>query len=142
MILGKEIRWVALESQREREKLFQDYLRERTRKEETRRRKERQVNLTALKKYLEACKWLKVDTSWCRVCAQLEGVPEFENCYRSDRLNAFKEIIRMLEGHEKECRGAEKRARIRSERKNRDEFKSLVKTHVQEGLITAKMRWR
>merc|ERR1712187_908935 len=50
--------------------------------------------------------------------------------------------MRLYEGREEEIRISEKRARKTELRKNREEFKSLLAKHIQEGLIDSKTRWK
>lgn len=49
---------------------------------------------------------------------------------------------RELEKREREEKEREKEERKRRERQNRDAFKALMARHREEGLITAKMRWK
>ena len=49
---------------------------------------------------------------------------------------------RELEKREREEKEREKEERKRRERQNRDAFKALMVRHREEGVITAKMRWK
>jgi pre-mRNA-processing factor 40 len=63
-ILGKDLRWNALESWREREDEFRRHLYEKERKDNIEKQKQRHLKILALIEYLKTCEWLKPITEW------------------------------------------------------------------------------
>merc|ERR1712050_747184 len=92
-MLKKEFRWNTLESSREREEVFYEFL-------VKRKIKERQGKMLKLKKYLIMSNWFNTTIVWREVCRKLEEVTEFRTCTKLDRLEVFKDVIKTLEENE------------------------------------------
>lgn len=141
-LLAEDPRFRAVEKDREREELFEDYLVELEAKEKERTREERKKNLAEYRKFLESCDFIKAGTQWRKVLDRLE---EDERCARlnkTDRMDAFQEYVRDLEKAEDEEMKTQKEQQRRRERKNRDEFRKLMEDDRASGLLTARVPWR
>lgn len=141
-VLERDPRWRAIESGREREELFSEYLERRDRKERAERAREREDKRAALKELFRAQDWIVPGTEWKRLCGRLEGQPAFEQCPKLDRLEVFAEWLRSLEVRERELKEQERSERLRTERKRREDFAALLRRLADEGAVTCRMRWR
>jgi pre-mRNA-processing factor 40 len=141
-VLCNESWWSALDSRGEREEIFRNFLKNCDREKKVERHRRRQQKIINLKKHLTSCSWISINTYWHEVSTRLRGISSFEACLKSDRLETFKEVLKLLETTAKTSLGIQRLNMTRIERLNRDGFKSLLRRHAQEGLITAKMRWR
>uniref|UniRef100_A0ACD5ZC63 Uncharacterized protein n=1 Tax=Avena sativa TaxID=4498 RepID=A0ACD5ZC63_AVESA len=141
MLEGDE-RFNAIESTRERQDLFDDYLVELQKKEKAKALEEHKRHLAEYRSFLESCNFIKVNTQWRKVQERLE---DDESCFRLekiDRLNVFQEYILDLEKEEEEQRRIQKEQKWRQERKNRDEFRKMLEQHVSNGTLNSKTHWR
>lgn len=50
--------------------------------------------------------------------------------------------MRVLEGRERESRDVERQAKARAERRNRDDFREVLREQVRKQVITVRMRWK
>jgi pre-mRNA-processing factor 40 len=77
-------RFQAVDKDREREELFEDYLVDLERKEREKAREERKKNLSEYRTFLESCDFIKANTQWRKVQDRLE---DDERCSRLDKLD-------------------------------------------------------
>ncbi|KAL4420342.1 hypothetical protein ABPG77_006149 [Micractinium sp. CCAP 211/92] len=141
-LLELEPRWQAVDSSKEREELFEDWLDEKEKKEKEARKAEVKRRRAEFRELLERSKFVKFDTPWRKAQDRLAGEPEYDALDKLDRLEVFEEYIRELERQEREEREKEKEERRRQERSNRDAFRALLAKHRAEGIINAATRWR
>ncbi|KAL4419958.1 hypothetical protein ABPG75_007056 [Micractinium tetrahymenae] len=141
-LLELEPRWQAVDSNKEREELFEDWLDEKEKKEKEARKAEVKRRRAEFRQLLERSKFIKFDTAWRKAQDRLAGEPEYDSLDKLDRLQVFEEYIRELERQEREEREREKEERRRQERVNRDAFRALLAKHRAEGIINAATRWR
>ncbi|KAK9828976.1 hypothetical protein WJX72_003175 [[Myrmecia] bisecta] len=141
-LLAADPRWKAVADDKERSELFDTHMKERERREREENKARRKQKVAAFRDLLERTPAIKVDTPWRKAQAKLEGEAEYDDLDKIERLEAFQDYIRELERVEKEKKEKAKEERRRKERKTRDRFKDLLKRHRQEGIITAKTRWK
>lgn len=138
--LEDDPRWKAV-SERVREDLFNDYMKERETREREARRAEKKRRAAAFRELLERSN-IKVTSQWRKVSSRLVGEDEYEALDKLERLEVFQEYLKELEKREKEEAEKAKEEERRAERRNRDAFKALLRKHWSEGLFTAKTRWK
>lgn len=141
-LLGDDPRFLAIERDREREELFEDYALDLEAKEKERAREERKTNIIEYRKFLESCDFIKANTQFRKVADRLV---EDERCARlakNDRLDVFQEYIGDLQKAEEEEMILLKEQQRRKERKNRDDFRNLMEEHRVSGLLHAHVPWR
>eukprot|EP00887_Chlorella_sp_A99_P000160 scaffold16.g160.t1 len=132
----------AVDSQREREELLEDWIEERERVEKEARKAERKRKAATFRELLEGCSFVAVDTSWRKAADRLAGEEAYEALDKAARLEVYQEYIRELERKEREEKEKEREERKRQERKSREAFRELLAKHRAEGIINAKTRWR
>lgn len=135
-------RFKAVERDRDRRDLFDNYLEELKNKERARAEEERKQNLMEYREFLESCDYIKADSQWRKLQDRLEADERCARLDKIDRLDVFLEYIRDLEREEEERKKIQKEELRKMERKNRDEFRKLMEEHVTAGTLTAKTHWR
>nr|PNR31101.1 hypothetical protein PHYPA_027417 [Physcomitrium patens] len=135
-------RFLAVEKDREREELFEDYMIDLERKEREKAREERKKHISEYRSFLESCDFIKANTQWRKVQDRLEDDERCSRLDKLDRLEVFQEYIRELEKEEEEEKRKQKEQLRRKERKHRDEFRKLMDEHKAAGILTAKTAWR
>lgn len=134
-------RWKAV-TNTEREELWQDFLRDREKREREAKRAKRRERAAAFRDLLLSTPAIKVDTPWRKAVTKLEGDPAYEALDKIDRLEVFQDYIKDLVAKEAAEAERRKEERRRKERKNRDAFTALLREHLADGRLTAKMRWK
>ncbi|KAG6554153.1 hypothetical protein Mapa_004069 [Marchantia paleacea] len=140
-LFEEDPRLQAVEKDREREELFEDYLVDLERKRE-KAREERKKNLAEYRSFLESCDYIKANTQWRKVQDKLEDDERCSRLDKIDRLETFQEYIRDLEKEEEEEKKLQKEQLRRKERKNRDDFRNLMEEHKGAGTLNARTQWR
>ncbi|KAF5448316.1 hypothetical protein F2P56_028863 [Juglans regia] len=135
-------RFKAVERDRERRDLFDNYLGELKEKERARAEEERKRNVMEYRQFLESCDFIKADSQWRKLQDRLEADERCSRLEKMDRLDIFMEYTHDLEKEEEERRKIQKEELRKVERKNRDEFRKLMEEHVTAGTLTAKTHWR
>ncbi|EFJ38578.1 hypothetical protein SELMODRAFT_402621 [Selaginella moellendorffii] len=135
-------RFHAVDKEREREDLFDDYLLDLERKERDKAREEKKKSRADFRSYLESCDFIKVNSHWRKIQDKLDDDERWSRLDKMDRLEVFQEYIRDLEKEEEEEKKMQKEQIRRKERKNRDEFRSLLESHKAAGILVARCPWR
>ncbi|XP_062176471.1 pre-mRNA-processing protein 40A-like isoform X2 [Alnus glutinosa] len=141
-VFENDERFKAVERDRDRRELFDNYLVELKNKERARADEERKRNIMEYRQFLESCDFIKADSQWRKLQDRLEADERCARLEKIDRLDVFLEHIRDLEKEEEERRKIHKEELRKVERKNRDEFRKLMEEHVTAGILTAKTHWR
>ncbi|PSC74832.1 pre-mRNA-processing 40A [Micractinium conductrix] len=141
-LLELDPRWQAVDSSKEREELFEDWVDEKERADKEARKAELKRKRGAFKDLLERSSFVQSDTSWRKAQDRLVGEPEYDSLVKVDRLEVFEEHMKELERKEREAKETAKEERRRAERQNRDAFRVLLGKHRAEGIINAATRWR
>ncbi len=79
---------------KDREELFDDFIKEREAKEREKKKEARRKQRDAFRLLLEASKGIKWDTPYRKAVVKLEGDSAYEECDKSDRLDVFQEYVR------------------------------------------------
>lgn len=135
-------RFEAIEREKDRKDMFENYIEELKQKERVKAQEERRRSITEYRKFLESCDFIKASSQWRKVQDRLESDERCSCLDKMDRLEIFQEYLRDLEKEEEEQRKIQKEELRKAERKNRDEFRKLMEDHVASGTITAKTYWR
>ncbi|XP_071724336.1 LOW QUALITY PROTEIN: pre-mRNA-processing protein 40B-like [Rutidosis leptorrhynchoides] len=141
VIFENDERFKAVEREKDRRDLFDDYLDELEKRERARAQEERKRNLLEYRHFLESCDFIKTNTQWRKVQDRLEGDERCSRLEKMDRLDIFQEYLNDLERDEEERRKLRKEEMRKAERKNRDDFRKLMEEHVADGTLTAKTHW-
>lgn len=134
--------WQDVETEADRQELYEDWLADRRRalrEAERRARRERARRLAAA---VRALPGLDARTPWRRAREMLRGDPDLEALDPRDALAAFEEVQAELEREEAEERRRRREARRREERANRDAFRELLDSLRAVGMVNAGTRWR
>ncbi|XP_024006022.1 pre-mRNA-processing protein 40A isoform X3 [Eutrema salsugineum] len=134
-------RFKAVERQRDREDLFDNYIVELERKEREKAVEVHRQKMAEYRKFLETCDYIKASTQWRKIQDRLEDDERCSCLEKIDRLIGFEDYILDLEKEEEEMKRVEKEHVRRAERKNRDAFRTLLEEHVAAGILTAKTYW-
>ena len=81
-------------------------------------------------------------STYRRTCQKLQGLDDYECLDRLDRLEVFESYVRDLEKEYLDQSESMEEQEKRQYRKNRDAFKDLLQSHIDEGRINAKTRFR
>lgn len=135
-------RFKAVERQRDREELFENYIKELERKERAKALEEHKRYRVEYLEFLKSCDFIKANSQWRKVQDRLEADERCSRLEKIDRLEIFQEYTRDLEKEEEEQRRLRMEEQRKTERKNRDEFRKLMEEHVSAGVLTSKTHWR
>lgn len=134
-------RFKAVERNRDREDLFENYMVELGRKEKEKAVEEHKHHVAEYRKYLESCDFIKVNSQWRKIVDRLEDDERCSRLEKIDRLLIYQDYVRDLEKEEEEQKKIQKEQLRRSERKNRDAFRKLMEEHIAAGTLNAKTLW-
>ncbi|XP_039038776.1 pre-mRNA-processing protein 40A-like [Hibiscus syriacus] len=135
-------RYKAVEREKDRKDLFENYIDELRQKERVKAQEQRKQSIMEYRQFLESCDFIKANSQWRKVQDRLETDVRCSRLDKIDRLEIFQEYIRDLEKEEEEQRRIQKEELRKTERKNRDEFRKLMEEHVAAATLTAKTHWR
>ncbi|GKV19786.1 hypothetical protein SLEP1_g30005 [Rubroshorea leprosula] len=135
-------RFKAVEREKDRKDLFENYIEELRQKEWAKAQEERKRNIVEYRQFLESCDFIKASSQWRKVQDLLESDERCSRLEKLDRVEIFQEYIRDLEKEEEERRKIQKEELRKAERKNRDEFRKLMDGDVASGTLNAKTHWR
>lgn len=135
-------RFKAVEREKDRKDMFENYIEELKQKERVKAQEERKRNITEYRKFLESSDFIKASSQWRKVQDRLETDERCSRLDKIDRLEIFQEYLRDLEKEEEEQKKIQKEELRKAERKNRDDFRKLMEDHVASGILTAKAYWR
>ncbi|PQQ02432.1 pre-mRNA-processing protein 40A isoform X4 [Prunus yedoensis var. nudiflora] len=123
-IFEHDERFKAVERDRDRRDMFENYVEELQKKERAKTMEERKHNIMEYRQFLESCDFIKASSQWRKVQDRLEADERCSRLEKIDRLEFFQEELR------------------KTERKNRDDFRKLMEEHLAAGTLTAKSHWR
>ncbi|BBH09725.1 pre-mRNA-processing protein 40B [Prunus dulcis] len=141
-IFEHDERFKAVERDRDRRDMFENYVEELQKKERAKAMEERKHNIMEYRQFLESCDFIKASSQWRKVQDRLEADERCSCLEKIDRLEIFQEYLRDLEKEEEEQRRIQKEELRKTERKNRDDFRKLMEEHLAAGTLTAKSHWR
>jgi len=140
-VLGKDPKWNALRSQRERQEIFHAYLRKNSAIMENMVHRRRLRSITSLKREMMNCEWLSSRSFWRNSLRKFRHYRTFKTCIKVDRLEAFKDMVRMLDSRERENGELENGCIESSTRQQREEGKIFLDRLFKDGFAYCQMRW-
>eukprot|EP01103_Thecamoeba_quadrilineata_P010662 TRINITY_DN2360_c0_g1_i1.p1 TRINITY_DN2360_c0_g1~~TRINITY_DN2360_c0_g1_i1.p1 ORF type:complete len:696 (+),score=185.60 TRINITY_DN2360_c0_g1_i1:282-2090(+) len=144
-LIEKDDRYQAIDSEGEREELYEDYLYELEKKQKEEQRQARKENMRKFKEMLETLpeyNGYNVRIHWRELKEQLKEDSVFKALERMDRLTVFQEHIRHQERKEAEEKRVERDKLRRQCRKNRDAFRALIAQKYSDGEFDFKSKWK
>jgi len=141
-LISTDPRYLLVMGDRERERLFNDYIDQRVRREREDARKRRRDGMENFRQFLEASSAVTVDTQWRTFKEQCADDPIFTDIDKLDSLNVFMEYIKELEVKEVERLKQEKLERRTRSRKCREAFRRLLDEQWVAKKINVKTRWK
>eukprot|EP01097_Dermamoeba_algensis_P006001 TRINITY_DN3780_c0_g1_i2.p1 TRINITY_DN3780_c0_g1~~TRINITY_DN3780_c0_g1_i2.p1 ORF type:complete len:755 (-),score=262.22 TRINITY_DN3780_c0_g1_i2:188-2452(-) len=138
----KDPRFLAIESDGEREDIYEDFLWDMEKNQREDIRQQRKENMGKFKKLLEDTPSVTVRTPWRKAKEQFKDEECFLGMEKIDRLFVFEEHIRQLERKEFEERRIDRDRQRRTYRKNRDAFKALINEKFVSGGFHPRSKWR
>jgi len=140
--IERDARFLAIESERERENLFEDYMVDLDRRCRENKKLMRKENMAAFRQLLEETKSIKVTSQWRKVQELLDEDPRYLALDKEDRLVVFDDYIKEMERREAEDRIREAEERKKQERRVRDEFRAMLQGAYEAGQLSHRTKWR
>lgn len=141
--------WIVISDNREKRELFDEHISELRRR---RREKEKELhnsNKRKFEKLLTQIDDITEDTTWADAQNIIEKLQVFQNdtdlkrMPKIDQLIAFEHHIKSLERKSSEIRRREKDERIKTERHNREQFRSLLmELEKDKKVVTCRTKWK
>jgi len=99
-LISSDPRFMLIVGDRERERLFNDFLDERARRELSEARKRRREGMENFRIFLESDKSVSVDTQWRVFKEKIADHPFFKELDKLDSLSVFMDHIKRLESED------------------------------------------
>jgi pre-mRNA-processing factor 40 len=140
-LFDRDPRWKAVDREKDREDLFDDYLWELETKQREEERNNRESNLKAYHQLLDEYV-LNVTSQWRKFREDVKDDPRFMVLDKLDRLALFEHRIRDLERIEAEEKRKSREVQRRQYRKNRDAFRALLQEAYAAGKLDRTTKWK
>jgi pre-mRNA-processing factor 40 len=140
--IERDSRFTAIETERDRENLFEDFMVDLDRKRREDKRNMRKENMASFRQLLEETKSIKVSSQWRKVQELLDEDPRYLALDKEDRLIVFEDYIRDMERRDEEDKIKEAEEKKKQERRVRDEFRQLLQTMFEEGQLNHRTKWK
>jgi len=131
-LVSTDPRFLGVSTDIDRERLFDDFLNRRARKEREDERNKREKSIEEYSKYLTSNKNITVNTQWREFNEMASSEPVFEALDQLDRLRIFMDYIKKLETDEEEKYREEKFEIRRRDRYCRQAFRELIREQVEK----------
>eukprot|EP01124_Arcella_intermedia_P016949 TRINITY_DN2356_c1_g1_i2.p1 TRINITY_DN2356_c1_g1~~TRINITY_DN2356_c1_g1_i2.p1 ORF type:complete len:800 (-),score=237.79 TRINITY_DN2356_c1_g1_i2:128-2527(-) len=141
-LISGDPRYLLIMGDRERERLFNNFIELRSRKERDDARKRRRDGMIAFRQFLESNKAITIETQWRSFKEKISANPILEDMDVLDSLSVFMEYIKELEAKENERLKLERQERRTKSRKCRDAFRVLLEEQLAARRINVKTRWK
>jgi len=146
-LIEHDARYLAIESERDREEYYEDYLYELDKKLKEEARQQRKDNMLAFLAALRTSPLSQVKPEgplpqWRKVKDQFAGETTFSLLDPLDRLTVFEDFIRELERKQMEEERISKEKQKRDARKARDAFRALLLEKLNSGEVSVKSKWK
>lgn len=139
---GPQPTWSAVETEREREDIYEDWLAEYARRIAESREKESLKRKDALLSSLKSIPDISPGTTWDSIEERLHEKSAYQNANELERLQAWEEILAEMDKQIISNRRKKLNDIKRNDRTARDNFKSFLEEQVAAGKIAPKSRWR
>jgi pre-mRNA-processing factor 40 len=140
--IANDPRFVLVTKEADRERLFDDYLRERVKREREEERLKKRDHALAFRDFLKRVNSISINTEWRTFAEEYKNEPTFMNCDRADALGEFIEVMREIERGDEESVRKQAQRRLRDSRKAREGFRSLLDEHWASKKINVKTKWK
>lgn len=140
-MFDRDPRWKAVDREKDREDLFDDYIWELETKQREEERNNRESNLKAFHQLLDEYV-LSVTTQWRKFRDDVKDDPRYNALDKLDRLALFEHRIRDLERVEAEEKRKSRETQRRQCRKNRDAFRALLQEAYDAGKLDRNSKWK
>ncbi|ELR12577.1 uncharacterized protein ACA1_309660 [Acanthamoeba castellanii str. Neff] len=140
-MFDRDPRWKAVDREKDREDLFDDYIWELETKQREEERNNRESNLKAFHQLLDEYV-LSVTTQWRKFRDDVKDDPRYSALDKLDRLALFEHRIRDLERVEAEEKRKSRETQRRQYRKNRDTFRALLREAYDAGKLDRNSKWK
>jgi len=141
-LISTDQRFMLIVGDRERERLYNEFIDQRSRKERDESRKRRREGMENFRQFLESNKSVTVDTQWRLFKEQVADHPSFKDIDKLDSLSVFMDYIKDLESKDIEKLKEEKLDRRNKSRKCREGFRQLLEEYWVARKINVKTRWK
>jgi len=142
-LVSTDPRFLGVSTDIDRERLFDEFLNRRARKEREEDRMVRDNLIDDYKNFLMNNPKININSQWREFQDTLaKGEPAFENLNKLDRLKIFTDYIKKLETDEEEKHREEKFERRRKDRQYREEYRLLLREYLEKGHINVKTKWK
>jgi len=141
-LISTDPRYLLIVGDRERERLYNEFIDQRARRERDESRKRRREGMENFRLFLESNKSVTVDTQWRTFNEQHGDNPIFSQIDKLDSLTVFMEYIKELESKDIEKLKQEKLERRTRSRKARESFRHLLDEYWVARKINVKTRWK
>jgi len=140
--IERDSRFSAIESERDRENLFEDYMVDLDRKRKEEKKAKRKEHMEAFRSLLEETRGIKVTSQWRKVQELIDEDPRYIALDKEDRLIVFEDYIREMERREAEDKIREQEERKKNERRVREEFRQMLQTMYKNGELSYRTKWK
>jgi len=140
--ISSDPRFMLIVGDRERERLFNDFLDERARRELSEARKRRREGMENFRLFLESNKTVTVDRQLRLFKEQIADHPVFKELDKLDSLTVFMDHVKRLESEDIDKLKKEKLERRTRSRKSRESFRQLLEEFLVARKINVKTRWK
>jgi pre-mRNA-processing factor 40 len=141
-LVSTDQRFMLIVGDRERERLYNEFIEQRARKERDDARKRRREGMENFRQFLESNKTVSVDTQWRVFKEQVADNPVFKEIDKLDSLSVFMDYIKELESKDIEKLKQEKLERRTKSRKCREGFRHLLDEFWVSKKVNVKTRWK
>jgi pre-mRNA-processing factor 40 len=135
-------RFLTIQIDRERERLFDDYVRERVKRERDAEGAAKRKQISEYREFLDTLSEINISTEWRAFYAQYQKDPLLAGMEKIDVLNGFIDLMRKIEDKDQDQVRAERTARGRTSRKAREHFRKLLDEHWVAKRINVKTKWK
>ncbi|ORX60771.1 hypothetical protein BCR36DRAFT_314557 [Piromyces finnis] len=145
--LKDEPTFLAIEDDRDRESIFNEYISDLRRKEKDKLRMIRKENMDKLRQILRKLP-ISYNTLWkdaqilFKTCSEYADDEQLQTLDPLDIFSVYEEHIKNLEDQYNDMKEKIRMARRREERKNRDAFKELLKELCNSHVINVRSKWK
>eukprot|EP01132_Coremiostelium_polycephalum_P004852 gene4852-6048_t len=142
LLIENDPRWDSVESEREKEDIFRDYINELERLEKEELLSVKKENMKLLRLKLESDPSINVNSQWRKVKDQYENDPLYQSLDKFDFISVYESYIRDLEKKSEDSKRLEKEKLKREARRDRDAFRELLNDKFNKGELHALTRWK
>eukprot|EP01127_Copromyxa_protea_P002338 TRINITY_DN1222_c0_g1_i11.p1 TRINITY_DN1222_c0_g1~~TRINITY_DN1222_c0_g1_i11.p1 ORF type:complete len:729 (+),score=141.56 TRINITY_DN1222_c0_g1_i11:35-2221(+) len=141
-LISADARYLGVSSDREREKLFNDFWDLKEKRDREEQRQQRRQAQEKWREYVHNHPKITLDTQWRTFREESKDLEVFQAVDSLDSLNIFMDYIKELEKKEAEEFNLKKIENKRKSRAVRNQFRELLEEHLKDGKIGIKTKWK